>query len=62
MILPQVQAIRDTPDADAACIVVKETQLSALLTTWKNADLVVTDGQVFGLVSNRAAGNFLEFM
>ena len=52
MILPQVQAIRDTLDADAACIVVKETQLSALLTSLRRTpDLVVTDSQVFGLVS-----------
>ncbi len=44
MILPQVQAIRDTLDADAACIVVKETQLSALLTSLgRTPDLVVTD-------------------
>ncbi len=59
MILPQVQAIRDTLDADAACIVVKETQLSALLTSLgRTPDLVVTDSQVFGLVSrHRAAGD-----
>ena len=52
MILPQVQAIRDTLDADAACIVVKETQLAALLASLgRTPDLVVTDSQVFGLVS-----------
>ena len=53
MILPQVQAIRDTLDADAACIVVKETQLSALLASLgRTPDLVVTDSQVFGLIAN----------
>ena len=52
MILPQVQAIRDTLDAGAACIVVKETQLSALLASLgRTPDLVVTDSQVFALVA-----------
>ena len=52
MILPQVQAIRDTLDAGSACIVVKETQLSALLASLgRTPDLVVTDSQVFALVA-----------
>lgn len=52
MILPQVQAIRDTLDGDAACIVVKETQLEKLLASLgRKPDLVVTDSQAFGLVS-----------
>ena len=52
MILPQVQAIRDVLDGDAACIVVKETQLEALLASLgRKPDMVVTDSQAFGLVS-----------
>ena len=52
MILPQVQAIRDVLDGDAACIVVKETQLAGLLSSLgRKPDMVVTDSQAFGLVS-----------
>ena len=52
MILPQVQAIRDVLDGDAACIVVKETQLAGLLASLgRKPDMVVTDSQAFGLVS-----------
>ena len=52
MILPQVQAIRDILDGDACCVVVKETQLERLLASLgRKPDLVVTDSQVFGLVS-----------
>mgnify|MGYP002516408406 FL=1 len=52
MILPQVQAIRDVLDGDACCIVVKETQLEALLSSLgRKPDMVVTDSQAFGLVS-----------
>ena len=52
MILPQVQAIRDVLDGDAACIVVKETQLAGLLSSLgRKPDMVVTDSQAFSLVS-----------
>ena len=52
MIQPQVQAIRDVLDGDAACIVVKETQLAGLLSSLgRKPDMVVTDSQAFGLVS-----------
>ena len=52
MILPQVQAIRDILDGDAACVVVKETQLAGLLSSLgRKPDMVVTDSQAFGIVS-----------
>lgn len=52
LILPQVQAIRDTLDSDAYCIVVKENALSAALANLKtDPDLVVTDSQAFATVS-----------
>ena len=52
MILPQVQAIRDTLDSDAYCIVVKEDALAAALANLKtDPDLVVTDSQAFANVS-----------
>lgn len=48
LILPQVQAIRDTLDAGANALVVKENQLSGQLANLKNPpSLVVTDSQVF---------------
>ena len=52
MILPQVQAIRDVLDGDACCVVVKETQLAALLSSLgRTPDMVVTDSQAFAVVS-----------
>ncbi len=48
MILPQVQAIRDTLDNDCWCVVAKETELEAVLNELKNPPaLVVTDSQAF---------------
>ena len=50
--LPQVQAIRDVLDGDACCVVVKETQLAALLSSLgRTPDMVVTDSQAFAAVS-----------
>ncbi len=47
LILPQVQAIRDTLDNDAAAIVVKEREFRAILENLKRPpDLVVCDSQV----------------
>lgn len=47
LILPQVQAIRDALDSDAACIVVKEREYAALLASLaRPPDLVVCDSQV----------------
>lgn len=52
MILPQQQAIRDVIDADAAAIVVKESELKETLENLgKRPSLVVTDSQAFGRVS-----------
>ena len=48
LILPQVQAIRDTLDADAYCMVVKERELRDALDRLKRPPaLVVTDSQAF---------------
>lgn len=48
MILPQVQAIRDTLDNDAVCIVLKETQVDAFLkNTAIQPAISITDSQVF---------------
>jgi [FeFe] hydrogenase H-cluster maturation GTPase HydF len=47
LILPQVQAIRETLDSDATAIVVKEREYRATLANLKNKpDLVVCDSQV----------------
>lgn len=47
LILPQVQAIRDCLDADAACLAVKERELSPFLARLATPpDLVVCDSQV----------------
>jgi len=52
MILPEVMAIRDVLDQDAVNIVVKETDAAAFLKrTGIKPALVLTDSQVFGLVS-----------
>ena len=52
MILPQVQAIRDVLDADAVNLVVKETQLAALLQgLGTKPAMVVTDSQAFHTVA-----------
>lgn len=52
LILPQVMAIRDTLDHDCICVVLKETNLKQYFDTMPWPDLVVTDSQVFGLVSS----------
>ena len=52
MILPQQQAIRDVLEADATAVVVKEFQLEKTLKELgKKPTLVVTDSQVFNMVS-----------
>lgn len=51
LILPQVMAIRDVLDNDCVCVVLKETRLSHYLETMPKPALVVTDSQVFGVVS-----------
>ena len=52
LILPQQQTIRDILDANAAAMVVKETELAdTLATLGKKPALVITDSQVFRAVS-----------
>ena len=52
MILPQQQTIRDILDADAMCMVVKETELKNALAALKQKPaMVVTDSQAFAQVS-----------
>jgi [FeFe] hydrogenase H-cluster maturation GTPase HydF len=52
MLLPQVQALRDTLDNNAYCLTVKEHQLAnALAGLKKTPALVVTDSQAFEKVS-----------
>ncbi len=52
MLLPQVQALRDTLDNNAYCLTVKEHQLVHALDNLKNPPaLVVTDSQAFEKVS-----------
>ena len=52
LILPQQQAIRDILDAGACAIVVKEDELSDILTAFrKKPALVITDSQAFQRVS-----------
>jgi [FeFe] hydrogenase H-cluster maturation GTPase HydF len=52
LILPQVQTIRDTLDNDAAAFVVKERELSAMLSKLnRKPDVVVTDSQAILKVS-----------
>lgn len=52
LILPQVMAIRDVLDNDCICIVLKETDLQRYFEmNMPKPALVVTDSQVFGIVS-----------
>ena len=51
LILPQVMAIRDVLDNECICVVLKETHLEQYLKTKPRPALVVTDSQVFGMVS-----------
>lgn len=51
LILPQVQVIRDCLDNGIKVTVVRETELEEVLKEIKNVDLVVTDSQIFHVVS-----------
>lgn len=51
LILPQVQLIRDCLDHAMKAVVTRETELEATLSEQRKIDLVVTDSQVFKLVS-----------
>ncbi|MBR6624069.1 MAG: [Ruminococcus sp.] len=52
MILPQVQTLRDILDADAMALFTKEDQLAQTLEGLaKKPKMVITDSQVFGIVS-----------
>jgi [FeFe] hydrogenase H-cluster maturation GTPase HydF len=58
MLLPQVQALRDTLDNDAYCLTVKEHQLAHALDNLKRPPaLVVTDSQAFEKVSKIVPDN-----
>lgn len=51
LILPQVQFIRECLDYGIQCLVTRETELEQALSNLKQVDLVVTDSQIFGMVS-----------
>lgn len=52
LILPQQQTIRDILDTHASAVVTRETELAQTLDSLKNPPaLVITDSQVFGVVS-----------
>lgn len=51
IILPQVQCIRDCLDNGIKSYVVRDTELEDALNDIKDVDLVITDSQVFGKVS-----------
>jgi len=51
LILPQAQLIRDCLDNGFFAIVVTEKEVEEAIKKFKDIDLVVTDSQVFGLVS-----------
>ncbi len=51
LILPQVQVIRDCLDNGIKVTVVRETELEEVLKEVKNVDLVITDSQIFHVVS-----------
>lgn len=52
LILPVQMALRDILDANATAVITKETELEKTLSSLKSApNLVITDSQVFGLVS-----------
>ncbi len=51
LILPQVQVIRDCLNNGIKVTVVRETELEEVLKEIKNVDLVVTDSQIFHVVS-----------
>lgn len=51
LILPQVQLIRDCLDNGMTAVVTRETELEKTLSEQTKIDLVVTDSQVFKLVS-----------
>ena len=53
LILPQVQTIRDILDHDAMALTVKDGELEQLLATLgRDPDIVITDSQIFGKISN----------
>ena len=51
LILPQVMAIRDVLDNECICVVLKENHLQQYLDIMPRPALIVTDSQVFGMVS-----------
>lgn len=60
LILPQQQTIRDILDANAAAVVVKETELADTLSSLgKKPAMVITDSQVFRTVSQIVPSDIL---
>ncbi len=57
LILPQVQLIRDCLDNGIRCNVTTEEHLEQALNESQKVDLVITDSQVFGLVSKIVPDN-----
>ncbi|WP_350343313.1 [FeFe] hydrogenase H-cluster maturation GTPase HydF [Proteinivorax tanatarense] len=51
LILPQVQVLRDCLDHGIKCHVVRDTELAESLQEIQNIDLVITDSQAFGKVT-----------
>ena len=52
LMLPQQQTIRDILESGAGALVVRDTELAETLSgLWKKPALVITDSQVFGVVS-----------
>ena len=51
LILPQVQLIRDCLDNEITAVCVRETELERTLSELKKVSLVVTDSQIFKIVS-----------
>lgn len=59
LILPQVQLIRDCLDNSVTAICVKDTELADAMDRFGNIDLVITDSQVFGKVSEIVPKNVM---
>lgn len=59
IILPQVQLIRDCLDHGIKAMVVRETELTQTLRELQKVDLVVTDSQIFKMVSDMVPENII---
>lgn len=59
LILPQVQIIRDCLDNSVTVVCVRDTELADEMEKFGNVDLVVTDSQIFGKVSEIVPENIM---